>query len=325
MPPVRGADRPFPFYLFSGMDWELTLSDYATHQRAANLSEKTIRNRAELLATVARVTHLGPDAVTHEDLLRVVGRPHPRTGLRLAPGTMQSERSYMQAFFRWMKKTKRRKDNPAKELPKVKVPRRRARPLRIDQIEAMLGSGIYSRTRDIITIGALSGLRLGEIVKIRGEDIDLTGMTIRSTRKGNLDHLLPLHPELARMADRYPDAGWWFPSPHRNREFPDGGGHILMKSASDRVGKAIRAAGVTDRRITGHSLRHYLATTLLRDGVQIRVVQEILGHASLATTQLYADVTDADMAAGIVHAPEIMLPLKSGRKVRVLKSATIAA
>lgn len=322
--PVRGADRPFPFYLFSGMDWEQTLSDYATHQRASRLSEKTIRNRAELLATVARITRRGPDAVALPDLEKVLGRTHPRTSEPLAAGTMQSERSYMQSFFKWLKKTGQRRDNPAKDLRKVKVPRRRARPLRLDQIEAMMQSGIYTRTRDIITIGALSGLRLGEIVKIRGEDVDLVGMTIRSTRKGNLDHRLPLHPELAVLAGRYPTRGWWFPSPYPNREYPNGGGHILMKSASDRVSKAIRAAGVEDRRITGHSLRHFLATTLLREGVQIRVVQEILGHASLATTQLYADVTDEDMLEGIVHAPVIPQLTRSGRKVK-LKSATLAA
>jgi integrase/recombinase XerD len=307
------------------MDWEQTLSDYNTHQRAANLSEKTIRNRSELLATVARVTRRGPDVVTHEELLGVLGRPHPRTGQRLAAGTMQSERSYLQAFFRWLKKTKRRKDNPAKELPKIKVPRRRPRPLRVDQIEAMLDCGIYGRTRDIITIGALSGLRIGEIVKIRGEDIDPVGMSIRSVRKGALDHLLPLHPVLLEMIERYPRAGWWFPSPYPNEKFPEGGGHILMASASDRVSKAIRAAGVTDRRITGHSLRHYLATTLLRDGVSIRVVQEILGHASLATTQLYADVTDEDMQAGIVHAPGLEHRKKSGRQSQAVKSETLAA
>jgi integrase/recombinase XerD len=91
------------------------------------------------------------------------------------------------------------------------------------------------------------------------------------------------------------------------------------------VSKAIRAAGVTDPRITGHSLRHYLATTLLRDGVSIRVVQEILGHASLATTQLYADVSAEDMQDGITHAPSIAHRKKSGRQSRAVKSETLAA
>lgn len=307
------------------MDWELTLSDYAVHQRSQRLSPKTIQNRREALLTIARISRRGPDVVTTEDLERVLARPHPRTGQPLAPGTMQSERSYMQTFFKWMKRTKRRRDNPAKDLQKVKVPRRRPRPLRLDQIEAVLETGIYGRTRDIITIAALTGLRLGEVVKIRGEDVDLIGRTIRSIRKGNLDHQVGLPDGLLELAHRMPRKGWWFPSPYPNKQFPNGDGHILMKSASDRVSKAIRAAGITDPRITGHSLRHFLATTLLREGVPIRVVQEMLGHASLATTQLYAEVTDEEILNGMNRAPLFKVPTQSGRKPRERKSETIAA
>jgi integrase/recombinase XerD len=307
------------------MDWEQTLSDYATHQRGANLSEKTIRNRAELLCTVARVTRRGPDDVTQEDLLRVLGRPHPRTGERLAPGTMQSERSYMQTFFKWMKKTKRRKDNPAKGLKKIKVPRRKPRALRLDQIETILETGIYSRTRDIIMVAAYTGLRIGEVVKIRGEDVDIPGRRIRSIRKGGLDWEGPLPADLIPLAMRMPRKGWWFPSPYKNKQFPNGGGHILMASASDRISKAIRAAGITDKRITAHSLRHYLGTTLLGNGVNIRVVQEQLGHASLATTQIYTGVTQEDLLEGSDTMPTIHAPVRSGRKPRAEKSETLAA
>lgn len=306
------------------MDWEQTLSDFATHQRSQRLQPKTIANREETLRKIARLTRRGPDAVSTEDLERVLARLHPRTGEPLSPGTMQSERSYMQTFFKWMKKSGRRKDNPAKDLAKIKVPRRRPRPLRIDQIEDMLETGIYSRTRDIITIAAFTGLRLGEVVKIRGEDVDLIGRTIRSTRKGNLDHRVGLPDALLEIAERYPRKGWWFPSPYPNRQFPNGDGHILMKSASDRVSKAIRAAGIEDPRITGHSLRHWLATTLLREGVPIRVVQEMLGHASLATTQLYADVSEEEVLDGMNRAPRFNIPTRSNRK-RQPKSVRLVA
>lgn len=322
--PRSGDAARFPLYVASGMDWEQTLSDFATHQRAQRLSSKTIQNREETLRTVARVTRRGPDAVSTEDLERVLARPHPRTGEPLAPGTMQSERSYMQTFFKWMKKSGRRPDNPAKDLPKVKVPRRKPRPLRLDQIESMLESGIYSRTRDIIMVAALTGLRLGEVVKIRGEDVDIVGRTIRSVRKGGYEHRVGLPDGLLELAQRMPRKGWWFPSPYPNKQFPNGDGHILMKSASDRVAKAIRAAGIADPRITGHSLRHFLATTLLREGVPIRVVQEMLGHASLATTQLYADVSDEEVLDGMNRAPAIRAPKRSTRR-SARRSATMAA
>jgi len=314
-----------PLYLISTMDWEQTLSDYATHQRAARLSEKTIRNREECLRLVARVSRRGPDQVALDDLERCLARRHPRTGQPLAAGTLQSERSYMQSFFTWLKKTKRRKDNPAKDLPKVKIPRRKPRPLRLDQIEDVLDCGIYTRTRDIILIAAFTGLRLGEVVKLRGEDVDLRAMTIKSLRKGDLDWEGTLNAELLEIAQRYPRSGWWFPSPYTNEKFPGGGGHILMASASDRVSKAIRAAGISDHRITGHSIRHYAATEMIRRGASIRAVQEFLGHASLATTQLYAEVTLDDMRVANDVLPPIHSPKRANRTRRPVASEILAA
>lgn len=307
------------------MDWGAALAGFARYQRAAGLSEKTISNREECLTLVARLCGCGPLDVSEDDLLGMLGRSNPRTGRPLAAGTKQSERSYYQTFFAWMQAKGHRPDNPAAGLPKVKIPRRKPRPLRIQQVDAMLDSGAYKRTRDIITIAALSGLRIGEIVKIRGEDVDLDGGVLRSLRKGALEHVIALHPVLLDLARTYPRTGWWFPSPHRNEQFPDGGGHILMKSASDRVSKAIRNAGITDRNLTGHSLRHFYATTMLKGGVNIRVVQELLGHASLATTQLYTEVDQDDMRGGVAALPPIDIRAHSGRRRGAPESGKMAA
>lgn len=297
--------------------WDVYLELFELEQRSASLAEKTITNRRELLLTIARVTGKPPTEIQKVDLQRVLDRPHPRTGEPLAAGTKQTERSYMQTFFAWMKDDGHREDDPAAKLRKVKVPRRKPRPFYRHHVDAMLDSGAYRRTRDIITIAALTGLRIGEIVKIRGEHVDLQARTIRSVRKGGLEHVVALHPIIVELATRYPRTGWWFPSPYPSKEFPDGGGHILMKSASDAIAKAIRRAGITDTRLTGHSLRHYFATQLLREGVQLRVVQEMLGHASLATTQLYMDVTEDQMHEGVGKLAGIQERQQSGRHERL--------
>ena len=295
------------------MGWNELLTGYAKTQRAGNLSEKTIQNRHECISMLATRSRKTLQDITLDDLEALLARTHHRTGKPLAQGTMQSERSYLQSFFAWAKERGHRKGNPAKKLRKVKMTRRKPRPLNASQIDAMLDTGAYSRTRDIITIAALTGLRLGEVVKLRGEDIDLDGMTIRAVRKGDLHWRGPLPAGLLPTLTRYPRQGWMFPSPYPNKEFPDGDGHILMASASDAVSKAIRRAGITDPNITGHSLRHYLATTMLREGANLRVVQETLGHASLATTQLYSGVTDEELADGINLVPVIELRPRSGR------------
>lgn len=181
----------------------------------------------------------------------------------------------------------------------------------------MLDSGAYTRTRDIIMICALTGLRIGEVVRIRGEDLDLEGRILTTVRKGGLHHLVAVPESLLPVVERMPAKGWWFPSPYANRQSPKGDGHILMKSASASVGRAIRAAGITDPHLTGHSLRHYLATTMLREGAPIRVVQETLGHASLDTTQLYAEVRMDEMAEGINLVPPIPIRQHSSRRARI--------
>ncbi|MCU1441152.1 MAG: hypothetical protein JWP85_2149 [Rhodoglobus sp.] len=302
-----------------GLDWEQALHAFKNYQVSGNLSAKTILNREECLLLLARSSGKQPLDITLEDLQAQLSRPHPRTGKHLAQGTMQSERSYFQTFYGWLKDEgyMRGMKNPSKRLRKIKMTRRLPRPLRAEQIDAMLDTGAYSRTRDIITIAALTGLRIGEVVRIRGEDIDREGMMISAVRKGNLLWRGAIPEGLLPILDKYPTRGWWFPSPYISKLFPNGGGHILMTSASDAVSKAMRRAGITDRNLTAHSLRHYLATTMLRNGASLRVVQETLGHASLATTQLYTGVTEEEMSEGINVVPPIALRKHSGRRGKI--------
>lgn len=295
-------------------EWDALLAEFETFQNAGNISPKSIVNREECYRLLATRTGKSPFQITRSDLLGFIARPHFRTGEQLAAGTKQAERSYLRAFFGWMYESDLRPDDPAKALPKIKQPRRQPRPLRTTQIDELLDGGAYSRTREIIVIAALTGLRIGEIVRIRGEDVDLDARMIRSLRKGGFEHSVPLHPVIVKMAESKPRTGWWFPSPYPSRKFPTGGGHILMASASDSVSRAIRRAGITDRRITAHSLRHFYASQLLAEGASIRVIQEMLGHASLATTQIYTAVTEKQMQLAVGLLDHINPRKRSGRR-----------
>ena len=299
------------------LTWEPVLAHFAAHQRAAGLADRTILGRDAVLRMLAERSRREPRQLEPMDLLEFLGRPHARTGKPLSPGTKQVERSYLQTWGKWLVAEGYLAHAPTARLPRVKVPRRRARPMRMEHIDMMLDSGAYRRTRDIITIAALTGLRVGEVVKIRGEDVDWISGTIRSVRKGGLDHVVWMSEDVVAIARRMPTVGWWFPSPYKNVEFPEGGGHILMKSASSRISRVLRRAGITDPNITGHSLRHFYATTLLREGVKVRVVQEMLGHASLATTQLYLEVTDDEMSEASDVLPRIEPRAHSGRPSRL--------
>jgi len=93
------------------------------------------------------------------------------------------------------------------------------------------------------------------------------------------------YPLLVDAALTMPTRGWWFPS---NRRRP--GDHVRGKGVSDIIGNAMRRA---DARGTPHCLRHWTGTTLLDDGADLRTVQELLRHKSVATTQIYTKVPDA--------------------------------
>lgn len=299
-----------------GLGWDQALAEFASFQASGGLSAKTIENRYECLRKLERACGKQPLDVDLADLRAQITRPHARTGNLLSASSMRSERSYFQTFYTWLVEEEYLDKSPALRLRRIKIARAKPRPFRFEQVEAVIDS-VYNRNRDIVTIAALTGLRLGEIVKIRGEDVDPQGMVLNSIRKGGLDHRIKIPLGLHEIVSRYPRRGWWFPSTYSNRLFPNGGGHVLMASVSDSISKAIRRAGITDGRLTAHSLRHFYATTLLKAGVPIRTIQELMGHASLATTQIYTEVNDDDLGIAVATLPVITRREHSARRGRI--------
>ena len=92
-------------------------------------------------------------------------------------------------------------------------------------------------------------------------------------------------------------------------------GHIHPASVTDLITKAKRRAGITDPHPTPHSLRHAFGTELVEEGVDIRVIQELMMHESLQTTQIYAGVSERRKRAAMEALPSIVAPDRSGRAV----------
>lgn len=288
-------------YLVStGMYWQVILTSYEAHQRAQRRSERTIQGRHNLLTSLARETGKQPADITLDDLLARMGRG-------IAASSMQRERSDLQSFFGWAKEHHYIPKNPARKLPAVTVPRGKPRPFTMTQVQAILSSGAYTRTRHMILLAVYLGLRAFEIAKFRTEDIDHGSGTVRVLGKGNKDRSVPLHPVIAAIASEY-GPGYWFPSRNTNQQ-----GHIHYRSVSDLMTRAIRRAGITDQKLTGHSLRHTFATELVAGGVDIRIVQELMRHESLQSTQIYTQITIEQMRTGQSVLPVVNLPSSSGR------------
>lgn len=275
---------------------------FREYQLSQNLSPNTIRNRASLLRSVERHTgHLiDADVFT---LRRYQGRED------ISPATKRTIRDALTTFFTFLQDEGLREDNPAARLPAVHVPKGTPRPFTRAQVEAMLTSGAYWRTRVMILLGYYQGFRVSQIARVHGSDIDLFTMTIATVGKGGKEGRLPLHPVIAEISKLMPRNGYWFPA--------RGGrtGHIHGSSVTERITDAKRRAGITDPRLTPHSLRHAFGSELVEENVDIRVVQELMMHESLSTTQIYTRVSERRKTEAINTRSSMPIPLHSGRNL----------
>lgn len=161
------------------------------------------------------------------------------------------------------------------------------------EIAALLGEVERPRYRAILMLTYAAGLRVSEVVRLRPEDLDPErGMLDVRRGKGGKDRCVMLS-EVALAAVRAYRARessdrWLFPGARPGR-------HLSTRSVQRAFARARDAAGVR-KRVGVHALRHAFATHLLEAGTDLRRIQELLGHASLRTTQIYTHVTEKDLA-----------------------------
>ena len=269
--------------------------EWTTWMRAGSLSERTIADRVSLVHRAAARTGTPPSHLTGRGLAVFLAQP-------MTPGTRQTYHSALKAWHRWLILAGYRDDDPTLLLPTPRVPRRHPRPVTTEHLRVLLGTRMKRRTRAMILLCAYQGLRVGEACSIRGEAVDLVGDRLSVAGKGGVERTPPLHDVVREVALGYPRRGWWFPAHGPNRARPDGQGPILPRSASTIVSNVMARAGVPG---TAHCLRHWAATEMLRQGADARVVQEVLGHASLATTALYLEVNVDQQREAIAQLPRL--------------------
>ena len=268
---------------------------WQTYMLAEGLSARTVRERLQLLERVSRATGADPATWSHHELALFLARP-------MAAGTRMTYYTSLRAWHRWLAKHGHRDDDPTLLLAKPRVPRRQPKPVTTTHLQQVLDTRMRARTRALVLLCALQGLRISEACAVRGEDVDLDGGRLRVVGKGGVDALLPLHPVIAELAAAYPRRGWWFPARGTNREAPDGRGPILARSGSTLVSQVMARAGVPG---TAHSLRHWHATAMLRGGADVRVVQTLLRHADLSTTAIYTEVDVDQQRAALAALPDV--------------------
>lgn len=262
---------------------ESILARWGVWQEAANLSKRTITERSAVIRHLLAFAQCGPTEITPEDIVTFTTRPG------LSNSTRATYHSSINAYCVWLVKTKRREDNPLLETPSPRRKRGLPRPTRADQLPLILAAANRRRTRMMVMLAALAGLRVHEVAKFSGADIDWELSALYITGKGGSTKILPMHPLIAEEAALFPPDGLWFPAYSRE-------GPVTPHAVSKAIKSAMDRAGVPGK---PHQLRHFFATSLLRNGANVRVVQELMRHESIMSTQIYTEVTSSEMQTAV--------------------------
>lgn len=263
------------------------ISAWALAMRAAGRGEATIAERVRIL----HASGLDPATCTVFDIEQWLASQH-----HLALSSRRSYTDALRGFFKWLHARGLRADDPTVGLMPVRVPKGTPRPISTEQLQMVLAAARRRRTRGYILLAAYAGLRVHEIAKVAGEDVDVQEGTLRVLGKGQKRAVLPLHPRLVDFAAESPEQGWWFPS-YSDPDRPITGNNV-SKVLSDHMARC----GVD---ATGHQLRHWFGSVLSGEGAQVRVLQESLRHSNLQTVQVYTQVTLEQMRAAIQLLPDV--------------------
>ena len=229
----------------------------------------------------------------------------------LSPATQARRRSSVRQFYRFALGEGWRADDPSRRLDAPKQGRSLPRTLGGDEIERLLTAAATHdgaagpRMVALVELAYASGLRVSELLGLKVEAVRRDPAFLIVRGKGGKERLAPLNASareavktwlIAREAARpgkAPDSPWLFPSTSAK-------GHLTPRRFAQLLDQAAVDAGIDPARVSPHVLRHAFATHLLEGGADLRVVQTLLGHADIATTQIYTHVA-TDRLAQVVR------------------------
>ena len=211
---------------------------------------------------------------------------------KLAPTSVIRKIASIRGFFKWAYSSGIIKQNPASTLEQPKVPQRLPKVITIREVEELLNENLTPLEHVIMELLYSCGLRVSELVNLKLTDIDLASKYVRCFGKGSKERIIPMGEIAKQVIKEYlPERDLLLKKYNLStkRLFVLPNGRLINRQD---VYNLIHERGkLIHKNISPHTLRHSFATHLLENGADLRVVQELLGHSDVSTTQLYTHIS----------------------------------
>ncbi len=248
--------------------------------------------------------------ITHQDVTSYLA---DLTKRHMSPATLARRRSTLTQWFKFLISERLITENPVLLVRGPKRSRSLPKLLTKEEVQRLITAANAQNTPEAVRMNALmeiiyaSGMRVSELVTLTTQHIQRDPKRPKQiqpyfliTGKGSKDRIVPLHQGAVAALRQYLELREQFLPKNRDSKylFPSSGkeGHLTRQ----RFGQLLKAlcinAGIDPTRCSPHTLRHSFATHLLEGGADLRVIQELLGHADIATTQIYTHFADARLS-----------------------------
>lgn len=201
--------------------------------------------------------------------------------------------SSLNSFFDYLVSEGERKDNPSSAVDSPKLGKYLPVVLSVEEVRAILKAAPNERDRAILEVLYGCGLRVSEVCSLKISEVYLKDMFVKVMGKGSKERLVPMAPSTASAIMDYLSVRPGSDAGCEDVLFLNRFGRALSRVAVFKMVKSVALVAGVDKNLSPHTFRHSFATHLIENGADLRVVQEMLGHESILTTEIYTHVDSA--------------------------------
>ena len=261
---------------------------YLGAKKIDGLSERTLKNYKANLESFAAKVEKSAAKITTDDIRGYIAYLDETRHLKET--SLQTHINTLRAFFGWLHTEEKIKKNPMSKIKSIKIDKVGARQaLTVEELERLRDACVTYREKALIEFLVSSGCRLSEVAQLSASDLDLMSRSVQVTGKGDKDRVVFFSIRARLMIEEYmmqrKGGTGLFVSSKAPYE-------PLKPRAIQRIIRAISERAGLEKHVHPHLLRHTFATHALNGGMDVTVIQKLLGHEDVSTTQIYAEMSD---------------------------------